>query len=511
MHSFTIDVYTHNFAVTHFSRDVKELLVKFAERFAEYEFIRKWDGSVDRKDNRYFIAATKDRKEFRFHINSFSGFLDYLRRFGYTEKNINIVTHEAYTPLHCDFVVKPTHTPYEEQIPHIDYIAGPQLSTVTTLQTGKGKTSCAIVAMARLSVRTLIVLKPMYLDRWLQDLSGKDSILVGHKDDLMLVKSFRDLADLIELALMDALDAKMIVISNTIMRMYFDNYELLNRDTSLFHGVSPVDFYRVLRIGFRIVDEIHQDFHLNFRMDLYTHGCKTCALSATLDSDKAFTNAMYEIMFPPSLRCNAGAYHKYIGCSALLYHLNDRNSIKFKQRGRQSYSHVAFESSVLKRGNLTRNYLHMINSVVNERYIRVAVPGQRMIIFAASVEMCVVIVNDLKQRYPSKIITKYTEEDQYEVLNSSDIIVSTLMSAGTAVDIKGLRVVLVTTAIGSRQANLQALGRLRELRDYPDVVPEFYYFVCLDIRSHVDYHERKRESFKGKVLYHKNVNLGLSL
>lgn len=508
---FTINVYTHNFSVTGFSREIKELLVKFSERFTEYEFIRSWDGNVDRKDTRRFIAATKDRKEFRFHINCLEDFYVFMQRFGYRKEYIEVVSHDRYEPYRCVFKLKSTHKPYEEQLPHIDYISSQQLSTVTELQTGKGKTSCALVGMVNLGVRTLIVLKPMFVDRWLGDLVGKNSILESKKDDIMLVKSFKDLADIIELALLDALDAKIIVMSNTIMRMYFDNYELLNRNCELFHGVSPVDFYRVLKIGFRIVDEVHMDFHLNFRMDLYTHGCKTCCLSATLDSDQQFINSMYELMFPKLTRLNAGEYHKYIGCTALFYNLNDRGAIRYKQRGRQSYSHTAFEACILKRASLTRNYLRMIDAVVSNKYIKVATQGQRMIIFAATVEMCTTIADDLKQRYPSKIISKYTQEDQYEVLNKSDIIVSTLIKAGTAVDIKGLRVVLVTTAIGSRQTNLQALGRLRELKDYKDVTPEFLYFVCLDIRSHVDYHQRKLESFKGKVIYHKIFNMGLNL
>lgn len=511
MYNFTINIYTHNFSVVNFSRDVKELLVKFSERFAEYELVRSWDGHIDRKDTRRFIAASKDRREFRFHINCLKDFYDFMQRFGYRRENIEVLTAPLYEPYRCTIKLKKTHKPYEEQIPHIDYIASPQMSTLTTLQTGKGKTSCAIVAMTKLGVRTLIVLKPMYLDRWLKDLSSKKSIIETKKDDLMLVRSFKDLADIIELSLMGALTAKIIVMSNTIMRMYFDNYELLNRNTELFHGVAPHQFYEALKIGFRIVDEVHQDFFLNFRMDLYTHGCKTCGLSATFDADKAFLNQMYELMYPPSTRLNAGVYHKYIGCTALFYNLNDRFSIRYKQRGRQSYSHVAFEASILKRASLTRNYLRMIDSVVSEKFLRVAVPGQRMIIFAASVEMCNTIVNDLRQRYSSKVISKYTEEDQSDVLEKSDIIVSTLLSAGTAVDISGLRVVLVTTAIGSRQANLQALGRLRELKQYKDVTPEFLYFVCTDIRSHLDYHERKLESFRNKVVYHRVYNLGLSL
>ena len=114
--------------------------------------------------------------------------------------------------------------------------------------------------------------------------------------------------------------------------------------------------------------------------------------------------------------------------------------------------------------------------------------------------MCATIVEHLQSQYPSLKIGKYTEEESYEVLDELDIIVSTPISAGTAVDISDLQVCLNLVALGSSQANLQMIGRLRELRGV-DINPLFIYVYCTDIEKHVEYHQKKRDkTLRGKTL-----------
>jgi len=108
----------------------------------------------------------------------------------------------------------------------------------------------------------------------------------------------------------------------------------------------------------------------------------------------------------------------------------------------------------------------------------------------------------LQKKFPTLVIGRYVSGDKMSVFEESDIIISTVLSAGTAVDIKNLRVGLMTTAINSQQSNEQTLGRTRRLKDWPDVTPEFLYFVSTSIDKHVRYHEAKVSAFSGKVLYH---------
>ncbi|MNR02131.1 hypothetical protein D3C85_1179720 [compost metagenome] len=62
----------------------------------------------------------------------------------------------------------------------------------------------------------------------------------------------------------------------------------------------------------------------------------------------------------------------------------------------------------------------------------------------------------------------------------------------------------MTDGLGSSQANLQAMGRLRDtiFQIWPDAIPTFFYLVCTDIEKHIEYHERKMETFRGRVTSH---------
>jgi hypothetical protein len=128
-----------------------------------------------------------------------------------------------------------------------------------------------------------------------------------------------------------------------------------------------------------------------------------------------------------------------------------------------------------------------------------------MIVYCATVDLCTKVTEALTFRCPQLLVQRYTSDDDYEEMIKADLIVSTIKSLGTAIDVPGLRIILMTDAINSSQANIQAIGRLRRLKDFPDVTPEFLYLVNLDIPKHVEYHQNKIETFKSRVLSHKVI------
>ena len=68
--------------------------------------------------------------------------------------------------------------------------------------------------------------------------------------------------------------------------MFIDEYEV--KKSNNMYGCNPEDFFNLINVGIRLIDEVHQDFHLNFKIDLYTNVKKTISLSATLQSDNKF-------------------------------------------------------------------------------------------------------------------------------------------------------------------------------------------------------------------------------
>lgn len=517
MASFKLDVYSHYFKISGYSGQGKYHLVGYCmQRLGQVGVYRKYDGSFEKKLLRIYGATRKDRQEYRFHINCLNDFKAFLKSRGYTDNDFETVEHPLYTPALATLKDVSGMEPRDYQPPIINYIAEPNhlaKSKMVVVQMGKGKSYMSMMAAVIMQQRGLIVLKGMYVDRWMADLRAakkKDetSILGLKPGELLLVRGSTDLKRLFVMAENGELKAKIIVITNKTLYNYIDHYETFNTVEGEYL-YSPDQMCEKLRVGWRLIDEVHQDFHLNFRLDLYTHCPKVIALSATMTSDNSFINRMYDIAYPKDQRYGGLAYDKYVDVIELIYHLNFPTKLKWLQRGMRSYSHVAYEESIMKNKDSQRKYINMILRIVQESFMSKMVPGQKLLIYVATVAFADILTKAIREKIlDSDVkINKYTAEDEYVQLMTSDISVSTLLSAGTAVDIPGLRVVLMTTALSSTQANLQAFGRLRQLKLWPDVTPEFIYLTCHGIEKHKDYGEKKKDVLKDVALTQRSLIL----
>ena len=501
-----VDVFSHSVKVSHFMQAGKSALLEYCRGLAQFGLVKVDRTRFESRMLRVFVGVTVDRSEFHFHRNQWNDLRQHLNRYGFTERNVLITIHELYEPLAVEFPLKDTRPPREKQIPLIEYLKalclpGYAPAKVATLQTGGGKTFCALNAIHHIGHRTVLVIKGMYVAKWIEDVRQAYDIGI---DELMVVRGSKHMRALQELALAGVLNAKFIIITLNTVQDYLEAYEKYHHSELFPYPVKPEEFYPLLRAGVRLIDEVHQSFHCNFRQDLYTHIPKTMSLSATLDSDDPFMNRMYEINWPLNTRAPEVEYHKFIVMKCLWYTLREPRKLRYKNFMRQ-YSHVMFEQSLMKHPEMLRNYINMITEIVNTSYIRVRQDGQKMLIFCATIEFCTILRNHLAVLMPSLKVNRYVGEDEYDVLLDADIAVSTLLSAGTAVDIPNLRISLMTNALSSKQANIQMLGRTRPLRDWPDVTPECLFLACREIDKHVQYAQQKAEKLDGKVLAYKDI------
>ncbi len=513
MIAIKIDVFSHNVKVHGFGYRGKEVLLEFCRTLAQYGMTRAGHNRYVRTMLRVYAATTADRREFRFQRSQLDDLVAHLKYHGFMDNNIEINYRSVPVGVEVDMMLDPNLKPYDYQVPLIDFLsqvpaadvmAPDERTKVTTLQTGKGKTNCSLMACARIGKRVMLILKGMYVDKWISDVKKAYKI---EKDDLLVIRGSADLKTLMQMAQAGVLNAKFIICTNKTLYNYLEAYEQYREDiVQLGYSILPENLFGELGVGVRLIDEVHMDFHLNYRLDLYTNVELTINLSATLESDDKFMNRMYEVAFPNKTRFGM-EYDKYIAVRALTYRINDMRTVRWKAKGRGSYSHLMFEESIMKNKTLLDNYLNMITNIVENSYVSKCEEGQKMLVFAYTVELCGIIAKHLASKYPSLKINRYTAEEKYEVLLESDISVSTIKSAGTAVDIPGLIAVLMTDALGSRQGNSQALGRLRKFVSGPwtGLTPHFYYLVCLDIPKHIEYHERKIENFSNKALSHKTL------
>lgn len=350
-------------------------------------------------------------------------------------------------------------------------------------------TFSSLYATSKYGKKVCIFVLGRYTDRWWEDIGNwVDNV------DILEIRGSLELEDVLRNCESPIVrNKKMFVMTITTFSDYCTKWENASFEDRQ-DMVPPELVWEVLGVGIRITDETHQHFHQNFLTDLYTHIPKAIYLSATLQPGDAFLRRMYEIFLPIKNRVGGGLQDKYTRVYAMFYRFNKPNKIRCQNRKRM-YNHTEFEKWLMRDPKLLLNYFSMIDEYVEEKYLSVRKDKQKLLIFFGTKLMCEKYAKHLKMKWPNIDSRKYVSEDKYENLLQADIACSTLGSSGTAVDIPNLLRCLMTTALKSEQANLQALGRLRKLNDET----EFTYLVCTDIPKHLEYHEAKKRLFRDWV------------
>lgn len=502
-----IDVFSHHIKVYNLNRQGLGAALDFCRGVAHFG-LKKVRGRFIPAMTKVFVGTTHDRTEFRFHRNELDVILRHFGNNGFSGRMVHVEYMPLYEPKKVTLNYIEKRTPRDYQEPQIEYGLAPGHTKVITARPGRGKTFMALAIMSKLQVLTFFVIKPMYMEKWIKD--AKEAFHFK-KGELMTVRGSDQLKSVIALALNKELKATVILCSNATFHKYLKDYEKYPKMMrEIGYGCTPEDFYRTLGAGLRVIDEVHQDFHLNYRQDLYSHIPLTLSLSGTLESDDKFITERYLVQFPADQRGPKMDDTSHVKVRALMYGFrNAEKRAKFINFAMKSYSHVMFEQSVMKKKEeLLRPYVNMICDITRHDFIHKREEGQKMVIYCSTVDLCTIVADRLKRLHPDINVTRYVSDDDYEEMLECDLIVSTLKSLGTAIDIPGLRVILMTDAVSSRQANLQAVERLRAS---PDFSPEFFYLVCSDIEKHRDYHTHKKEVFRGRVVEHKELITNYSL
>lgn len=443
-----------------------------------------------------FFSKLANRGVWQLHNNQFVHLYHYLKEINYKLEITEKIDERNYPIVEANMVVRDGWVLRDKQLPVAEFLlTEPTKSKLVPLATGSGKTFVSLHSIAQLKQRLAIVVVPKYMDKWASDVA---TIHEAKIQDVLQVSGAKQIRALVQMAKEGKVDYNYFLFSNRTLSNFIEDYEKEPELTVDMYGCSPIELFPLLGIGTMLMDEVHEQFYSIFKILIYSNVKFHIGLSATLLSEEPVVKRVHKVMFPADCVYGDSMIKKYTDVYAVAYGMQEHRKkvVKTTNYGSNNYSHIAFEQSITKRTDLLEIYYRLIDTTINEYYLPDYQPKDKLLIFVATIHFATQLTAYLKKKFPDKLVNRYCDDDPYENLMTGEIIISTVLSSGTAVDIPHLRVVIQTVCISSPVSNIQSLGRLRELKDR-DV--KFVYLYCENIGKHKDYHMKRVELFKDRV------------
>ncbi|AEH03492.1 DNA helicase [Pseudomonas phage PhiPA3] len=501
--------YTHGVRLSGYTRETFHKMQGFLEGLMLKEPKKIPGNRVIMELKKKYYGCFEDTSETYIHRNCLEDLIGYLANKNVPRDRIEVVdipvpeSAKAVYDMYEKYVLRE----YQEII-KADILRPHLHSARVDLQTGKGKTLTSLAALADLGVRCVVMVPPKYFGIWIEALQNTFKDMAQR---WITISGSAELQKLIDRGIENDLDGiDVIIVSSTTYRAYLDNFEKYGNELhTLGYNAPPPRFHEAIKAGFQINDEIQEDPGLVFRTDIYSNIALQVYLSATPYTGNAYVTKMIDKMLPEETMCRLPDLDVYINCIGLLY-----NEAKIKPKDyltpfKNTYNHARYETVMMKDPKRMDQYFKMVARVAEGVFIKDRLPGQKMLFLCATVAFIEKLTKYLKSRFPDLVINGHVSGCAYEQLLKNDITVSTIKSSGTGVDIPNLREVGLLQATDSKKDNIQILGRLRKLRDFPDVTPRLTFMVCETIPHHVRYAKSKRDHFNGRTLSFKFMRIAM--
>ena len=338
--------------------------------------------------------------------------------------------------------------------------------------TGEGKTFCAVTAITQYRTRTMIILNRVnILNQW------RDELLKFTDVDYMKVITL-DTETIVE------------IYNGKHTRRRWDIFLVGHRTLANaakligWEGIGEV--FRKLGIGLKIYDEAHREFANTALVDCYTNTKKTIYLTATPKLSGPKANYIYQTLFRGMPKFNQrelgfNESKKHIQMIAVIY--NSQPSSEAKHRCKTIRGFNSKEHSIYQI-NSDNKFEEILMGLIDKMAIK---NGFRSLIYVSRIVACDTIVKWIKTEYPDISVSAYHSEipkaDKEDIINNSQIIVSTNQSLGLGENIPNLQWVCNCEAFSTDTIGIQASGRLRRLEDKKCFYTELLDFGFKSIRK----------------------------
>ena len=449
------------------------------------------------EDRRYYYKVGKNTYHYSIHL--LTTFVKRMTSKGINKSDFSVTYDKSYEPGALECEMNPGLTDREHQPLYIEKALNTNPMVLVDLKTGLGKTYISMRVSTELDVPVGIIILSRYIEKWIGDLLELTTVL---RDKIYVVKGKDSLTKLLN----SGEQYDFIIFSLSTLRNYIQSYDKGISDET---PIAPEDMFKHLGLGMLLTDEVHQSFHAGYMTTIRLNPMKVLALSATLDNLDSNIRLMYATLYPPEARCgNLVTFDPYAIVIAVNQYIDTPNAILCK--GPRGYSHTLFEKSIMKNHLLRKQYIDMVLHYVNVGWVKDFKEGDKLLILVQTIRMATLLTNYLSSRLNKYVVNRYVEEDPYSNIMDANITVSTNLSAGTALDIPNLTTVIQCVSMGSLQANVQALGRLRKI---PDRDVKYYYLYSSSLPDQYRLHNIRKETLKPlvKEYLYEEYNVRLSI
>lgn len=349
----------------------------------------------------------------------------------------------------------------------------------------------------RFGRRTAIIVRPAYVKKWKYDCVDDEGGLYEPSPRVRVVSGVAGIDNLLEDGRNGELDRKnisTIIIPTTSLMLWLEEYS--NRVHR--NGIELQKFYEYLGVGLVGYDEIHEHFLTVYLSGVILNPPKLVEMSATLkpSAKKEFHRLRYAERFPQRNRVDV-PYIRVCDIAFIYYSILVKK-MRDRVNGMSMYNHKTFEQ-YLYQHEMIDDYFEMVYDLMKRAYFSNYQKGQKTLVFFSMIQTCTDFTEFLKKRVAVDRdeefnIVRYVDKDKFEHLQAADIGVSSPEKAGTAIDLPGLVLALVTPAISDRQKNEQIAGRPRTVTQWEGVTPKVLFMHCLELNKHNTYLKERMDS-----------------
>lgn len=349
------------------------------------------------------------------------------------------------------------------------------------LATGAGKTYATIAALSLLSMKTMII---THIDR----------IKVQWYKSLL---KFTDLDEsyICNISNSKALE-KLMELKINKFKIYLVNHGTLQSYAKKHGWDSLSEVFNHLKIGVKIYDEAHLNFANIIKIDLNTNTKKTFYLTATFQRSDYLQQKLFDICFKniakygESTKQEARKHMIYIG---FMFNTKPNLGVQSSMFSRfHGFNKLKYSNYQMNNQKFYDTLLYILNYFKDK--------DGKIMILSSKIEMTESIRDFLIDAFPDKTVSVYHSQikgEEREKALQADIISTTPQSAGTGVDIPGLRFCIMTEAYSSKVQADQVSGRLREYgrEDYTFYIE----MVDMGFKKVYDMYKRRLKVFKEKA------------